>query len=82
MITKNKWEVKKEIDEILIIETALTYPRERQVTFIFRNNLLFINSMTIRGTLKSTIFYNSDRRVTESIIANLIENEMIQNDFS
>jgi len=82
LITKNKWKVKKESDEILIIETALTYPRERQVTFIFRDNNLFINSMTVRDTMKFTILYNSDRRVTESIIANLTENEMIKNDFS
>lgn len=82
LITKNKWEVKKESDEILIIETALTYPRERQVTFIFRNNYLFINTMTVRDALKATILYNSDRRFTESIITNLTENEMIQSDFS
>jgi hypothetical protein len=82
LITKNKWEIKKESDEILIIETALTYPRERQVTFIFRNNQLFINSMTVRDSMKYTLLYNSDRRFTDSIIDNLTANEMIQNDFS
>jgi len=82
LITKNKWEVKKENDEILIIQTRRRDIPERQVSFIFRNNYLFINTMTVRETLKVTLLYNTDKILTESIIASLTENGMIHNDFS
>ncbi|MDP4272000.1 MAG: hypothetical protein Q8909_18040, partial [Bacteroidota bacterium] len=78
LIKKNKWEVKKENDEILIINANLSNIPERQLSFIFRNNNLFINTITIRDNLKSTLFYNHDKRFTESIINNLTDNDLIQ----
>ena len=75
LISKNNWNVQKETDEILIIETALTYPRKRQVTLIFKNKMLFINTMSFGKGVRTTIYYNSDKRFSESIIENFKEKE-------
>ena len=73
LISKNNWNIYKDTDETLIIETALTFPRERQVTFIIKDKVLYINTMTFGKGIRSTLYYNSDKQFSESIIEELKE---------
>ena len=73
LISKNNWNIHKDTDETLIIETALTFPRERQVTFIIKDKVLYINTMTFGKGIRSTLYYNSDKQFSESIIEELKE---------
>ena len=69
-------------DEIIIIQVNSSFRNKRQVTFIFRNEIIYINVMSFGRNIMSPIYYSADKKVLNSIIDKLKVNKIVQNDFS
>jgi hypothetical protein len=80
--TESDWKIWKEEADIIIFQTNPKYSNERQVTFIFKNESVFINVMSFGRDMMSPIYYLSDKDVLKTIIDKLKENKMVQYDFS
>jgi len=82
LIKMNNWEICKQRDEIIIIQVNSSFRNKRQVTFIFRNEIIYINVMSFGRNIMSPIYYSADKKVLNSIIDKLKVNKIVQNDFS
>jgi hypothetical protein len=80
--TESDWKIWKEEADIIIFQTNPYYSNDRQVTFIFRNESIFINVMSFGRDIISPIYYLSDKDVLKTIIDKLKENKIVQYDFS
>lgn len=80
--TESDWKIWKEEANIIIFQTNPKYCNDRQVTFIFKNESVFINVMSFGRDMMSPIYYLSDKDVLKTIIDKLKENKMVQYDFS
>ena len=75
--TKN-WDLREKTDELLIFETKRTSPRERIVTIIFKEDDLYINTMSYGKSIRSVFYFNSDKRFTQSIIDDLKSHNVVK----
>lgn len=75
--TKN-WDLREKTDELLIFETKRTFPRERIVTIIFKEDNIYINTMSYGKSIRSVIYFNSDKRFTQSIIDDLKSHNVVR----